>query len=511
MRKQRLYILITIISLLVMVLVCVQIAWLRSANIKAKEALALKVNSATTGIEQQLEKSIDCITMFTKYHVRGGEGFYISKQAWEGKGFTGKVDTVDMYYDYTEFRDKNYNKEVPYKYSNFNSPFPADVEILINVHFLPGDSQSNIYTKASSISRENFKDVISSTTPVSELFDMNVADSIIRYNLNKEGITRHYGFGFISKKDNRVVYAKGISDSATLYNTPHAVGMFVDNRFIGAHVLAIVFTEQPAWYSVNSLLLLSVLVIALLTGAFYTFIRLYLKQDKLSEMKTDFINNLTHEFNTPMANISLALETIEDNKTEIDPKLKHILSIISSESQRLHSNIERALHVSILEKGAIALRNDIVDISELLVSVEPSYTLQCEQHGGRLGIYYEGNCKITGDETHLLNCICNLLDNAIKYRQGPPDIQLMAKEQEKNVCLIISDNGIGMNAETLKHIFDKFYRAHEGDTHNTKGFGLGLNYVKGIVDAMGGKIEVWSKPGVGSKFTIYFPKKKIYA
>jgi len=510
MRNKGIYLLVGTISILVVVLVCIQLAWLRNADKKTKEASGLRIQKALSDIEQQLEASIDCVRFFTKYHLKEGEGFYISRQKWNGSHFAGDVDTVNMFYDYAEYRNKGDNKEIPYKYNYFETSYPADIEMLVNIHFLLNDSMSSINDDSRTFSKDNFKDIIASDKPIDELLDMEMVDSSIRQHFRNAFIVEGFGYGFVSKKDNRIVYANNVQDSSSLLSSEYYADVFTDNKFINDYRLSVVLDKQPVWGSISYLLLLSVVIILLLTFAFYKFIRLYLRQNKLSEMKTDFINNLTHEFNTPMANISLALETIEDSVTEVDPKLKHILDIISNESQRLNLNIERALNVAVLEKGTMVLKKDIVDLEELLVVVEPMYTLQCEQLGGTFRMKVKGDCRITGDETHLMNCICNLLDNAIKYKQGPPDIQISIEEQDTNVCMVVADNGIGMNAETQKHIFDKFYRAHEGDIHNTKGFGLGLNYVKGIVEATGGKIEVWSKPGVGTKFTILFPKKRKY-
>lgn len=506
MHKSRLYIFITIISILMIALISIQIVWLRNADKKTEEAFVLKVHKALSNIQQPLEQSTDCVQFFTKYHIAKGEGFYINKQKWSDAGFVGNIDTMDMYYDVNDYRSKPIH-EIPYKYDVFKTSHPADIEMLIKIHYQFNDSPSTFSKNETAITRGNYLDVIGSGQSVADILDMDDVDSLIRSSLDKEGIDLDYGFGVMSKY-NTIEYQHHISDSTFLQSSTYSIPLFTNNKFVNDHKLSIVFTQAGSSYSINYLLLLSVFIILLLTYAFYTFIRLYLRQNKLSEMKTDFINNLTHEFNTPMANISLALETIDDDKTEIEPKLKHILNIISNESQRLHNNIERALHVATIEKGALSLNEDIVDLAELLIAVEPSYSSQCEQLGGVFSMSFTGNCTIIGDETHLLNSICNLLDNAIKYRQESPEINIKAVELGKNITLEVSDNGKGMTIDTQKHIFDKFYRAHEGDMHNTKGFGLGLNYVKGIVDASGGHIEVWSKPGVGTKFTIYFPKNK---
>jgi two-component system phosphate regulon sensor histidine kinase PhoR len=223
-------------------------------------------------------------------------------------------------------------------------------------------------------------------------------------------------------------------------------------------------------------------------------------------MKSDFINNLTHEFNTPMANISLAIESLDEHGQAQHPKLKRMLDIISSESVRLRENIEKALQVVTMEKGNLHLAAEEIDLVEMTHTVLVTYQLKCEQLGGSISFIHPPKAIIRGDETHLLNCICNLLDNAVKYRQEIPHIDILLLDNSSYFGLSITDNGIGMNPETQKYIFEKFYRAQTGVRHDTKGFGLGLSYVKGIVETHGGKVAVESSRGAGTKFIIHLPK-----
>jgi two-component system, OmpR family, phosphate regulon sensor histidine kinase PhoR len=336
---------------------------------------------------------------------------------------------------------------------------------------------------------------------------MALVDSLLMSSLKSENTDTSFGFGIINAENNALVYHSRDGDSSQLKSSPFQVALFSDNRFMRPYILSVVFPDAEKAYHVNYLLLLSIAVIILLTFSFYAFIRLYLKQSQLSQMKSDFIHNLTHEFNTPMANISLALETLDCNDHPVDAKTRKVLGIIATESGRLRENIERSLHVAIMEDGALLLHKEDVDVTQLLSAVMTSYAFQCESLGGSIKLNYSSNPIIKADETHLLNCVVNLLDNAIKYRNQEPTITITLDERDDRILLSVADNGIGMNSETQKHIFDKFYRAHEGDTHNTKGFGLGLSYVKGIIDAHGGTIEVWSKKGSGTRFTITLPKK----
>ena len=292
MRNKGIYLLVGTISILVVVLVCIQLAWLRNADKKTKEASGLRIQKALSDIEQQLEASIDCVRFFTKYHLKEGEGFYISRQKWNGSHFAGDVDTVNMFYDYAEYRNKGDNKEIPYKYNYFETSYPADIEMLVNIHFLLNDSMSSINDDSRTFSKDNFKDIIASDKPIDELLDMEMVDSSIRQHFRNAFIVEGFGYGFVSKKDNRIVYANNVQDSSSLLSSEYYADVFTDNKFINDYRLSVVLDKQPVWGSISYLLLLSVVIILLLTFAFYKFIRLYLRQNKLSEMKTDFINIL---------------------------------------------------------------------------------------------------------------------------------------------------------------------------------------------------------------------------
>ena len=159
----------------------------------------------------------------------------------------------------------------------------------------------------------------------------------------------------------------------------------------------------------------------------------------------------------------------------------------------------------LVEKGSLQLRKELLDVGTLINTIIAGFQAQCEQLDGSIQFEQAGKAVVYGDEVHLINSICNLLDNAIRYRAGAPQIRISLSSDARSITLQIADNGIGMSAETQRHIFEKFYRAHHGDVHNTRGFGLGLNYVKGIVMLHGGDIGVQSRPGKGSTFTIHLP------
>lgn len=487
-----------IISVLLVVLIIVQLAWLKSAAATEKREAKLHIEKALGRVEEQLRNTNYCIVSYARTFVNPNEKFYMVQV-----NEAGKVDTLNMFYQ------SMYVDSMRGKMRIMDAPFPFSMDIQLKTAAVINDTESyyserkDFYEK---LTGKKFNDILTSNKRIDSMFDMQIVDSLIKSNLQAENKDTLYGFAFIDNAGNKIAYATRTDDSAAMLSSPYQLQLFTDNKFIKPYRLAVLFPDMPGMYAVNSWLWLSVAVVLLLTFSFYAFIRLYIKQTRLSEMKSDFIHNLTHEFNTPMANISLAIETLEGNGKVNDPKVRNILQIISAESGRLRENIERSLQIATLEKGNLHLQKEQIDMVQVINTVLSAYQLQCEQYGGNISFAHNGKAMVYGDETHLINCVVNLLDNAIKYKSGNPEIKLTLEEKGNNILLSVADNGKGMTADTQKHIFEKFYRAHEGDIHNTKGFGLGLSYVRGILEAHGGTIEVWSKPGVGTKFTIVIPK-----
>lgn len=250
----------------------------------------------------------------------------------------------------------------------------------------------------------------------------------------------------------------------------------------------------------------------IILAAFYLTVRTMLRQKKLGDIKNDFINNMTHEFKTPIATISLAVDAIRNEKVINDrQKLTYFSGIIKEENQRMNRQVETILKASQLEKQEIELNLSPVNVHEVIKEVVDNFVLQLEDKNGKVELVLNAdNDLIEADEVHFSNLVNNMVDNAIKYSKEniPPHIKLTTSSGVKNFTLKIEDNGIGMNRETVKRIFERFYRAHTGNVHNVKGFGLGLSYVKTVVQAHNGEIKADSTLGKGSTFIIELPLKK---
>ena len=339
-------------------------------------------------------------------------------------------------------------------------------------------------------------------------------DSVFRennFNIDYEyGLVRHNNScsGCDETEDKRevVLASTGQSGIAPILNTKYKT---CSSALFGFGHLNLYFPNKGFFIArqIGLMLALSVIGILIVVGCFAYTILTIRRQKKLAEMKNDFINNMTHEFKTPIFSISLASKALR-NASEIreSPKIKKYLNLIDDENQRLKSQVNKVLQMAMIDAGESRLNKEELDLHTLIEEVANSFDLMLEEQNGSIDLELNADKHlIEADETHLSNIFHSLIDNAIKYSEDQPHITITTEDREDGVCFSIADNGIGMDAETQKHIFDKFYRAQSGDRHDVKGFGLGLSYVKNIVQAHQGWIKLKSKLNQGSRFTIYLP------
>jgi two-component system phosphate regulon sensor histidine kinase PhoR len=254
---------------------------------------------------------------------------------------------------------------------------------------------------------------------------------------------------------------------------------------------------------------ISIIFVLIILAAFYITVRTMLRQKKMSEIKNDFINNMTHEFKTPIATISLAVDALKNQKVQSSPeKLNYFSGIIKEENQRMNRQVETILKSALMDRQEVQPNRKPLHVHQIVNDVIDNFVLRLQEKQGTLETNLTAsNDLIDGDEVHISNLVNNLLDNAVKYSKEnvPPKICLTTSSTNKKFIIRLEDNGIGMARETVKRIFEKFYRAHTGNIHNVKGFGLGLSYVKNVVEAHNGHIKAESTLGKGSCFTIELP------
>jgi len=356
---------------------------------------------------------------------------------------------------------------------------------------------------------ENIMEKILRDTPdIKERINPEQINSQLRKALNSAGIDLDFEFAIRSGRSGNIYSTPGFTDRPG--TNKFIIQLFPNDPVPGPHqlVLYCLQEQQYKFRKIGNLgffsLLFALLLLVLSTGTFIVIFR----QKKMSEIRSDFINNMTHELKTPIATISLASEMIAD-KT-IPPKNKNLnglARIISDESTRLKFQVEKVLQMAIFEKVNTRLSYSEIDIHEIIDKAADNFRLQIEKLQGSLRKDLKAeNSLAMADEIHFLNAVSNLIDNAIKYSRGKPEVLISTRNAKKGILIMVEDKGIGISKENLKRIYDKFYRVHSGDVHNVKGFGLGLSYVKKIVEKHSGTIKTESQLNKGTKFIIYIPQ-----
>ena len=289
----------------------------------------------------------------------------------------------------------------------------------------------------------------------------------------------------------------------------YMVQLFPDNIIRQNLLVSVIFPERTnyvlgsmAWLLGGSLLF-SLIILATFALSLFLIIR----QKKISEMKSDFLNNMTHEFKTPIATISLAADTITNPKVIKDESsIRHFIGMIKKENSRMNKKVETILQIASLDKKEIAFKFENVSLHSVIERAAEAIEIQVHQKNGKIALNLKAEAPvILGDNEHLTNLVNNLLDNALKYSPDSPEITVETKNNDRGIILSVEDKGIGMSKSVQSKIFERFYRQSSGNIHDVKGFGLGLNYVRAIIDAHKGNVTVTSEPGKGSRFDIFLP------
>jgi signal transduction histidine kinase len=335
------------------------------------------------------------------------------------------------------------------------------------------------------------------------LINQKTLDSLISFELKRNGIDMPYEFAIL--KDNAVNLS---SKDWNLQQIQHQTALFPTD-FFASQTLSLSFPNKNNYLlrSMWVMLLVSLFFTTAIIVAFYRTLSFSLRQKRISEIKTDFINNMTHEFKTPIATINLAIDALRNKKVINNPeKIAHYSNMIRQENNRMNMQVESVLRMALMDKQELDLNFTMVDLHQLVLEAIEHVSLQLENRGGKLTKFLDGTgVTLKADANHLGNTIINLLDNAIKYSPTNPQLKVVTELTRNYFILVVSDKGLGMTKEEQKHIFERFYRVSSGNLHNIKGHGLGLSYAKGIIEAHGGRMEVESEKGKGSKFYIYLP------
>lgn len=343
---------------------------------------------------------------------------------------------------------------------------------------------------------------------LSGLIDSVKIDSLLREEFAYLNINAPFEFGVFHRADsfflinNHSVYKQEILESR------HCTSLSCLWK-PDCYMLSVYFSDEQGMFyqKIYGWLGVSAFFLIIVISGFLYIVQSLIRQKKLSEMKTDFVNNMTHEFKTPISTISLASEMLlKSSVYESVEKTKKYAGVIYDENNRLKNQVEQVLQIAVLDKGEFKIKKAPLEINEIIDIVCDNFEMLVRQRDGSLEKKLDAvNSIIQADQIHFTNVIANLLDNANKYSPSKPKISVFTRNVQNGILIGIEDNGMGISPENQKHIFKQFFRVHTGNIHDVKGFGLGLYYVKTIVEAHGGYIKLYSELKKGSRFEMFFP------
>jgi two-component system, OmpR family, phosphate regulon sensor histidine kinase PhoR len=536
--NRRIIIISTIVSLAVVTLIGIQVYWIQNA-LSLKEAnFHRSVDEAVTHviynierfeIAKQLKKnqkgsillhSMDSLNMLMYDQMRVSQKIIFKKalktqlkllnesqvlaREQSAKTRSNKSDSNLITITDLQKVDKNRrSQEQPHdNYANRDSALAPE--------FLPNNRAREIFDQQSTLLNQIFEDIFTHSSPqaIEKRISTGMLDTLISAELNAKSINIEFEFGVYSSRLNRITLEKTGKYHDQLIKG-YSFALFPNNMFSSPDYLLLYFPEKSRFilFQMWGMLAVSLALVLVIITAFIYSITTIIRQKKLSEMKNDFINNMTHEFKTPISTVSLACQALTDSDVQKSDELyTNYINIISDENKRLGVMAEKILQTAVLEKGKLNPRKEHLNIHEIITDVIKNIGIQIEIRDGiintRLGAE---QYDIVADKIHISNVIYNLLDNANKYSPRKPLITVSTDNVPGGILISVEDNGIGISKTYQKKIFEKLFRVPTGDIHNVKGFGLGLSYVKFVVEKHMGIISVESEPNKGSTFRVFLP------
>jgi two-component system phosphate regulon sensor histidine kinase PhoR len=387
------------------------------------------------------------------------------------------------------------------------------VKRLLENDSLQNVKPGNINTNSTTVIENLAEEYQTFSEPLKGRLNAVWIDTLLRFELHNQGIDQPYSFEILTANNDSLIFSKAMDMSGVkpvfIKANTYQTSIFSKDIIRDPGKIRISFPQK------NSLILNKMTATMATTGGLllvlvfcmgYTIFSI-IKQKKISEMKTDFINNMTHEFKTPVSTIMIASEALRDNEIITDKsRVSRLANIIYEENARLGSHIERVLNVARIEKNDFKLERKPLDVNEMISIVIDSMALKLQKHDVQLTLNLDAiNAIVLADELHFSNIIYNLIDNAIKYSTSTPEITIITENKAEQIVIKVVDKGIGMSRDQQTKIFEQFYRIPTGNLHDVKGFGLGLSYVNTIVKRLNGVISVHSEKDKGSNFELKFP------
>lgn len=524
MNKQYLFWLSVFVCIALTGLISIQVYWIKNAIAIKEQHFDFAVNEALKGVVARMEKKSTADKITRKFALRKQGVSWLAPFNKDGKlsksGDFKKYDThvyEELQLDSGQATLKKTRQNSFTSDSLLSDEMTADLngKIKSGLNIDKKDTTELLHdwmSHKSEVVNNVFDEFVSVNiyNNYDDKIDTVILDSILASELKEKNIRASYVYGVLKNKGNYFSKSTKPQEKNNILQSKFQVNLAPDNMFIPAQYLSIYFPNQKN-YIINNLWFLFVgsgLLVLTLVFAFYYTISTIFKQKKLSVIKNDFISNMTHEFKTPISTISLACEVLNDLSFEkTKEQTQNYIRVISEENKRLSLLVENVLQTSILEKGEFKLKLQEVDMHQIIFQTINNTKLQLEKREGEIVTELHAlNSELTADKVHLTNILFNMIDNALKYTTAKPHIVISTNDDEKGFYISIKDNGIGISKENQQKIFEPLFRVSTGNVHNVKGFGLGLNYVKAVIEKHGGTINVESALSKGSTFTIYIPK-----
>lgn len=528
MKKSFITTIIALLTLSLIGIVVLQGLWINNAWQTKQEDFDRSVSDALNNVVQLVERREAVSFISHRYELHPTQDFYYQQSSAIRISSHGAGDSLFVFQDILPFAQK---PDLVHRKQSGKKEFGMSATPDSNgIHYAVDDSkqvmmgevtidtlQNGSYEKRVSMKASQLNDIIyqmvaewsSVQVPIEQRLQPAELYEAIKVELTKKGINLPFQFAVVTGKNDSICRVKSTAFSSTMVPASFRADLFPNDIFLNPYQLLLHFnTIRP--YFIKSLwwmLLLSAIFLLLIIATFSSAIYIILKQKKVSEIKTDFINNMTHELKTPIATISVAIDAINNPKIlDNKERIRYYSRIISNENKRMNAHVENILQMALVDKENFELNEQLLDVHEIILRVVDPVRMQIGNRNGKLNLQLNAdNAYVVADEIHLTNVIYNLIDNAIKYSPHDPDITIRTENGKGGVMISVEDKGIGMSADTQRKVFEKFYREENGNIHNVKGFGLGLAYVKAIVKKHGGGIKVKSEPGKGSQFEVYLP------
>lgn len=517
MKKHKIKIIVAVMATSVTALIALQVYWISNLVKIEEERFERTVNNSLLNVTAKLEKG-EAANAVVKKITGGKDDVVVVVKSGTPHNFNFHfADSLKPFQ--VKSRDSAHQLGFGYKvtYTDDTTKNKKHVEIFES-SALPQKTKISNYVWSSQADTLMFQRNQLVQNVVTELVNVNTKkkiedrltvkqlDKMISEEFQNSGIDTKYFFAVNKIEGDSLTLIKPGADTISLKKSNFRTLLFPAELFFNPNQLIVYFPDQETYLlgSISGMLGLSIGLILIITAVFYNTLRMFVRQKKLTEIKNDLINNITHEFKTPISTISLACEALkEPDLMKESTSVNRYAAIIKEENERLRMMVENILNAAAMEKESFHLSKDEADIDDIIrKSVEKFEETIKQKNGGIDIIGIPSGIILNADKFHLINIISNLIDNAIKYNENNPEIKIVVRKEPGNAVIEISDNGIGIDKNHIEKIFGTFYRVPTGNIHNVRGNGIGLSYAKKIIEAHGGSISVKSQPGNGSLFEI---------